>query len=273
MVKSLPSDDHTLRPTVVVRRGTSQGSGTIIAAADGEALVLTAAHVVRSHEPILVELHRYNFGRERTRAVPGAWPRVVPARLAASDSAADLAVLHIKNLTDLPFVARLAVDRPQAVQPAPDTEVVSVGIDLGTKLTTWTTRLVEVLWFELDDSDQERPFLITVHTPEHGRSGGGLFSISGELIGVCVGHAPLIRGRRMGVFASAHGVRGLLDDHDLDGLLARSERRRGLAPGSSRGSKIPSGLTPTRDEVVPKRVTGQRSVPSEKLSPPDESPM
>ena len=44
---SIASDDWTFRPTVVVRRGTSQGSGTIIASVDGETLVLTAAHVVR----------------------------------------------------------------------------------------------------------------------------------------------------------------------------------------------------------------------------------
>ena len=56
---------RTYRPTVVVRRGTSQGSGTIIASVDGETLVLTAAHVVKAEGPILVELHRYNLGMER----------------------------------------------------------------------------------------------------------------------------------------------------------------------------------------------------------------
>ena len=110
-------------------------------------------------------MHRYNVGRERTKTIPGSWPRPVAATLAAADSAADLAVLRLRNLGELPFVARLASDR---TQPAPDSVVNSVGIDLGAKLTIWTTRLVETVWFELDESDEERPFLITVHTPEHG---------------------------------------------------------------------------------------------------------
>ena len=71
----LPSDDWTFRPTVMVRRGTSQGSGTIIASIERETLVLTAAHVVQERGPIAVELHRYNFGLERSRPAPGAWPR------------------------------------------------------------------------------------------------------------------------------------------------------------------------------------------------------
>ena len=62
-----PGDNMTLRPTVIVRRGTSQGSGTIIASIEGETLVLTAAHVLRAQGPIVVELHRYNVGRDGAR--------------------------------------------------------------------------------------------------------------------------------------------------------------------------------------------------------------
>ena len=43
----VPWDDATYRATVVVRRGTSQGSGTIIASVPGETLVLTASHVIK----------------------------------------------------------------------------------------------------------------------------------------------------------------------------------------------------------------------------------
>ena len=47
----VPWDDATYRATVVVRRGTSQGSGTIIASVDGDTLVLTASHVVKAEGP------------------------------------------------------------------------------------------------------------------------------------------------------------------------------------------------------------------------------
>src|SRR5262245_3387813 len=61
----LESDSLTFRPTVLIRRGSSQGSGTIIASLDADTLVLTASHVVRGTGPIQVELHRYNLGIEK----------------------------------------------------------------------------------------------------------------------------------------------------------------------------------------------------------------
>ncbi len=216
----LASDDWTFRPTVVVRRGSSQGSGTIIASIDGETLVLTAAHVVQEPGPITVELHRYNLGLERLSAEPGKWPRPVVASVAARDLAADLAVLRIEKIAALPYVARLA---PGFQDPPSDSFVTSIGIDLGTRLSSWTSRLVEALWFELNDNRDERLFFITARIPEHGRSGGGLFLPNGELVGVCIGHAELVPGERQGVFASRESIRQLLRDDHLDAVVVRSE--------------------------------------------------
>ena len=87
-------------------------------------------------------------------------------------------------------------------EPRTTADVTSVGIDMGSKLSSWKTRLVDIFWFELNDSGNERPFLVTAKIPEHGRSGGGLFDADGTLVGVCVGHAEMVQGRRMGVFSS-----------------------------------------------------------------------
>ncbi len=239
------SDDRTFRPTVLVRRGRSQGSGTIIASDDAETLILTAAHVVREAGPISIELHRYNLGLDRD--APGTWPQSVVAELAAIDTAADLAVLRIAALPPLPYVARLA---PSRRVPAIDSIVTSIGIDLGTRPSGWSSRLVEALWFELNDSRDERLFFITARPPEHGRSGGGLFLPDGALIGVCVGHAELVRGRRLGVFASRESIHQLLLDHDLDRVIARSELRRShlARPAADRYADppAPSAVTPAR---------------------------
>ncbi len=235
------ADDGTFRPTVLVRRGTSQGSGTIIASVDGETLVLTAAHVIRDTGPISIELHRYNLGLERTRGIPGPWPQPVAARLAAADTAADLAILRIEGLEPLPYVARLASPRRE---PAIDSTVTSIGIDLGTRLSGWSSRLVEVLWFELNDSRDERLFFLTARTPEYGRSGGGLFLPGGELVGVCVGHAELVRGHRLGVFASRESIQQLLMENGLDVVVERSELRQ------ARLARRPAGDGP-RPYVTP----------------------
>jgi S1-C subfamily serine protease len=229
----LPSDDWTFRPTVMVRRGNSQGSGTIIASVEGETLVLTAAHVIGESGPISVELHRYNLGLEQAPARPGAWPRPIEARVAAIDRAADLAIVRMTGLTALPYVARLA---PLRSDLAVDSIVTSIGIDLGRHLSSWSTRLAEALWFELNDNREERLFFITDRPPEHGRSGGGLFLPNGELVGVCIGHAELVHGRRQGVFASRESIRQLLVDHDLIYVIARSEKQRSRpAHRTSRG--------------------------------------
>jgi S1-C subfamily serine protease len=236
-----PVDDRTYRPTVVVRRGTMQGSGTIIASIDGETLVLTAAHVLKGQGPINVELHRYNLGVERQTSAAGKWPRQHRAALAAVDAAADVAVLRIDKIAALPYVARLA--------PGPDlypkgSAVISVGIDLGTRLTSWTGRLVKSVSMLFNDSDEERRFLITDRTPEHGRSGGGLFLAGGELVGVCVGRAELIKGRELGVYASMESIRLLLEDARLTAVVARSERRR-----PPRSSRLPAGSAAVRSHA------------------------
>lgn len=215
-----PEDDGTFRPTVLVREGLAQGSGTVIASVKGETLVLTAAHVVKGRGRPLVELHRYNLGVEGIGPREG-WPVAVEAEVAGADEAADIAILRVRRLPALPYVARLAASDDE---PARGTLVTSVGIDLGTHLSSWQARVVEVAWFEMDGG-AERPFLITTKTPEFGRSGGGLFLEDGTLVGVCIGRAHLYERRRSGIFASAASIRQLLRDAELDAAVVRSEAR------------------------------------------------
>jgi S1-C subfamily serine protease len=217
-----PSKDLTFRPTVIVIRGNSQGSGTVIASVPGETLVLTAAHVLAGAEQPYVEIHRQNFGLERLGAGEG-WPRKIEARIAAIDRAADLAVLRVGGLGAMPFVARVDPDRGE---PEVGEVVVSVGIDRGTNFASWGTRIVEYTRIDMGKGGGERPFLLTEKTPEHGRSGGALFRTDGTVVGVCVGRAEVINGRRVGIFASPQSIRTILRQHDLDETVARSTARR-----------------------------------------------
>lgn len=249
----LESDDWTFRPTVVVRRGTSQGSGTIIASIRGQTLVTTAAHVIRGPGPVSVELHRYNLGIERQASAPDEWPRQVHGEPLALDSSADVAIIRIGDMVALPYVAKLGVAAPELT---PSGKFTSVGVDLGTKLSSWDTRLVESTWLSLNDNSGERPFLVTAGIPEHGRSGGGLFDKNGKLVGVCIGHAELAKGKRMGIFSSVESVRELIRRHDLTSVVEQSEARqarlaRNLAASSSR-----SGLVRTsRPTMTPAELT------------------
>jgi len=222
----VPGDDLTFRPTVIVRGGDGQGSGTVIASVPGEALVLTAAHVVRGTGPVRVELHRYNLGLERTRPADG-WPRTLAGEVAAADPAGDVAVVRLRGCPTLPYVARLTA---AGDEPGRGAAVTSLGVDGGARLDSWATRVREVSWFSMgpkpadDPGTGDRPFLITDRAPEQGRSGGGLFLDGGRLAGVCVGRVEVSKGRARGVFASTESVRLLLRDHDLEEVVARSAR-------------------------------------------------
>jgi S1-C subfamily serine protease len=189
---------------------------------------------VRDEGPIAIELHRFNLGLDGRAG--GAWPLIVAAEVVAEDPSGDVAVLRVRRPLRLPYVARL----DESESPGPDTLVTSLGVDLGSRLSSWKTKVVETARFQLENGEFERPFLITLKIPEHGRSGGGLFTEEGRLVGVCVGHAEMIEGRRMGVFASIESVRRLLREHDLASAVSRSAARvdgprRGLAPTTRTG--------------------------------------
>ena len=142
------ADDWTFRPTVVVRCGNGQGSGTIIASLDGVTLVLTAAHViVEGKRPIAVELHRYNLGLEKFTSkyskVAGKWPRSLPADRRRRSVRRPGPPADRGDDADALTSPRLA---PGVEEPKPGTVVTSVGIDLGEHLSSWLAYVGGVGW-------------------------------------------------------------------------------------------------------------------------------
>ncbi len=234
-----PANDLTFRPTVLIRKGQGQGSGTIIASVDGATLILTAAHVVEGKGTLLVELHRYNLGLERSRPSAG-WPRSVAAEVLASEPDADLAVVRVRKMVALPYVARIA---SEAVPLTRGTIVTSIGLEGGETFQGWPTRVGKLDRFTIEGSEAERSFVLTADPPDHGRSGGGLFLENGDLDGVCVGRsAHLVKGRLTGVFASPESIGRLLRDHDLHALVARpasAPRHAPITPTRARLGAVP----------------------------------
>ena len=215
----VPGDDATYRPTVVVRKGTALGTGTIIGSVEGETLILTAAHVVEEDGLLHVEFFRYNMGWERSRSVAG-FPRKVRASIAARDRDTDLAILRVGGQLEFPYVARIA---PGNRSIAPGTPVTSIGFDRGERLIGFPTRVKQVERVDMDRGGGDRAFLITEHPPEVGRSGGGLYLKDGTLIGVCLARAQLKPGPTLGMYSTVSSVRRLLASHeDLASVVARS---------------------------------------------------
>jgi S1-C subfamily serine protease len=217
-----PDDNHTFRPTVIVLRGTSQGSGTVIASVPGETLVLTAAHVLEAGGQAFVEVHRYNLALENKRSSNG-WPKKVPAKVVATDPAADVAILRLEGFQAMPFVAKVTIGPDE---PELGTGVISVGVDRGAKLSSWPTKIIEHASIDMEKGGGVRPFLLTTTPPDFGRSGGGLFATDGRVVGVCVGRAEPANARRVGIFASTASIHRILREHHLDTNVARSVARR-----------------------------------------------
>ena len=205
-----PGDDATYRPTVMIRRGRGLGTGTIIASAEDETLVLTASHVLGLEGPILVELFRYNFGVEKTQGAAG-FPRIFPASIAARDAATDLAILRIRKQLAFPYVARVA---PGVAAPPKGTPVTTIGFDKGEQLIGFSTKIRSVDRIDLEKGGGVRSFLVTQDPPEIGRSGGGLFKDDGSLVGVCVGRAELSKGQTYGLFTGLANIKALIRAHD-----------------------------------------------------------
>jgi hypothetical protein len=151
--------------------GHSYGTGTIIDARSGEALVITCGHLFRDSQgkgAVMVEL--FSATPEGVRVV-----EQVPASIVDYNLDRDIGLVSIKP-TGTVRVAPVAstdtlIDRGD--------RVTSVGCDHGKDPTALATRVTNV------DRYQGPPNIEAGGAPVEGRSGGGLFNAEGQLVGVC----------------------------------------------------------------------------------------
>jgi S1-C subfamily serine protease len=173
----LPSDAYasllasSVRLRVDDANGRSYGTGTIIDARSGQALVITCGHLFRESQgktPIVVELFE---------AAPGGVQAIgqVPAQLISYDLNRDVALVGIWPSRPV-TVANIA---PRDSKVERGMRVVSVGCSNGEDPTVLASRITSL------DRYQGPPNVEASGAPVEGRSGGGLFNDKGELIGVC----------------------------------------------------------------------------------------
>lgn len=146
--------------------GNSVGSGTIIDAREGEALVLTCGHVFRDSQgkgPITIDL----FG-------PDA-PQNLPGRLVSYDLQSDLGLVSFRP--GVPVAAARVAPAGHAMRE--NDAVINIGCNHGENPTARITHVTTINKF------LGPPNLVAAGQPEQGRSGGGLFTTDGLLVGVC----------------------------------------------------------------------------------------
>lgn len=170
-----PQDAELIASSVRLKvqdaKGHSYGTGTIIDTRSGEALIITCGHLFRDSQgqgPVTVELF----------AVTPQGVRVVeqlPGQVISHNLDRDIGLVSIRPRSPV-RVAPIAAT--QTVMARGD-RVTSVGCDHGQDPTALATRITAV-------NRYQGPPNIEAHgAPVEGRSGGGLFNTSGELVGVC----------------------------------------------------------------------------------------
>jgi thiol-disulfide isomerase/thioredoxin len=151
--------------------GHSYGTGTIIDARGGEALVITCGHLFRDSQgkgPVMVEL--FVATPEGVRVVAQ-----VPGQIIDYNLDRDIGLVSIRPNA---AVSVAPVAPTQTIIERGD-RLTSVGCDHGKDPTALATRVTNV------DRYQGPPNIEASGAPVEGRSGGGLFNSAGQLVGVC----------------------------------------------------------------------------------------
>jgi len=183
----------TVRLRIEDPAGQSCGSGTLIDARRGEALILTCGHLFRESEGkgrIEVDL----FGPTPAEGIPG-W-------LLMYDLEHDIALLTIRT----PGPLKTAQVAPAGYRVGEGDRVANVGCNNGEPPSVRRSRVTSLNRY------QGPPNLQVSGRPVLGRSGGGLFSSDGRLIGVCNAADPQ---ENEGLYAALESVQAQLDRAEL----------------------------------------------------------
>ncbi len=245
-----PSDAAVIAASVRLRiedaDGHSCGSGTIVDARDGEALVLTCGHIFRDSKGkgrIDVDL----FG-------PGG-PRQVQGRLISYDLTRDVGLVAICPQGPV-TTARLAPPEYRVQSGLP---VVSVGCNNGQGPTARHSRVTSL------DKFLGPPNIQVAGQPVEGRSGGGLFSSEGYLIGVCNAADP---SDGEGLFAAPATIRAELDRAQLAFLY----RSPAVIPVSASGPSGPMAIAAVAPPPMPGSMPGANGMASPASEPSGLTP-
>lgn len=215
----------SVRLTIEDATGFSYGTGTLIDSRQGEALVLTCGHIFRDSQGkgrITVDL----FG-------PDA-PQKLPARLIAHDLKNDVGLVSIRPGVPV-SVAPVA---PQGQRVARGDKVITVGCNNGKAATAITTKITGI------DKFIGSPNLQVAGLPVQGRSGGGLFTADGLVIGVCNAADPA---DHEGLFAALGAIHDQLDKAGLSAVYQDRPTRqqpRLVATSSTPAKVVVRGASP-----------------------------
>jgi hypothetical protein len=229
----------TVRISVQDKEGRSTGSGTIVDARVGKALVLTCGHLFRASAgkgPIEISLFAAGpSGAELRGTAEGT--------LIHYDLERDLALIC--------FVPQTAVEvtpiAPAGTQLVQGAAVTSVGCEHGANPTPWVSQITAVNRFAGHANVE------AARAPVEGRSGGGLFNEAGQVIGVCYAADPQ---SNEGLYASLVSIQEKLDSLKLSAVYKEP------STGNTQSVAVIPASSQTPVTSSPFEVRGQSPTPT-----------
>ena len=191
----------TVRLKIIDEIGQSFGTGTIIDVHDDEALVLTCGHIFRESEgkgAVLCD----SFARDAKPEIQG--------KLVSYDLRRDIGLVSFRPGVPIQPVSIGGIGE----RPKDDDEVFSIGCNHGNDPTVIKNRIIAINRYH------GPPNIVAGGRPVNGRSGGGLFSAHGTLIGVCNAADPEYD---EGLYAALGNVHAELDSVGL-GFIYRKQQ-------------------------------------------------
>jgi len=224
--------DATIRLRIEDASGHSIGTGTIVDTHGHEALAVTCGHIFRDSG---------GQGRVLVDLFPGGQLRTVEGTLLSYDLTRDIGLVSF-----VPgFAVSLARIAPAGHRFANGDAVFTVGCDNGREPSVRDSRITSI------DRYLGPPNIEATGEPAQGRSGGGLFSQDGFLIGICNHGDPR---DDEGIYASLPTIHWELD---------RVGQRRLYQPNAEALAR--QGLSPSRSD--PRRAAANSEATARAVSP------
>lgn len=171
------------------------GSGTVIQHRGGTAIILTCAHIMDQAKNPKVEVDV--FSGDRTRK-----PRTVIGKVIGHHIKSDVGLISVKTKMRLSVAEVL----PPGLKPKKGDRVYSYGCNNGKLPTLQQAKISAVNPYTGPNNLQ------TDRAPENGRSGGGLFTAAGQVVGVC---SAADNKRNHGLYAGNQAIYEMLRKHKL----------------------------------------------------------
>jgi hypothetical protein len=239
----------TVRLKVEDAGGYGFGTGTIIDTHESEALVVTCGHLFRESQ---------GKGKLTADVFASGTSQTVEGQVIGYDLDRDIALVSLR----VPLGLRPVAVAPPGHTVRPGDRAFTIGCDKGADPSLRPTHITAV------NKYKGKPNYTAAGQPVDGRSGGGLFTADGLLIGVCNAADPA---DDEGLYAGLASIHWQLDQIGQSEIYQRSAKVASAAvpPGSSAASHPARDLAPPPQALAAPAPSAlaQASAPLPQLAP------